>query len=82
MATRPGHRAPAPPAAGQPSMVYPVGDVRRRLRVPASMEEGSVNLVLVHGSYAGAWAWDLVRPELERRGHQVTAVRPSWSAIR
>jgi pimeloyl-ACP methyl ester carboxylesterase len=33
-----------------------------------------MNLVLVHGSYAGAWIWDLVTPELERRGHRVTAV--------
>jgi pimeloyl-ACP methyl ester carboxylesterase len=24
--------------------------------------------------YAGAWIWDLVRPDLERRGHRVTAV--------
>jgi pimeloyl-ACP methyl ester carboxylesterase len=33
-----------------------------------------VNLVLVHGSYAGGWIWDLVRPGLEGRGHRVTAV--------
>jgi pimeloyl-ACP methyl ester carboxylesterase len=33
-----------------------------------------LNIVLVHGSYAGAWIWDLVAPELERRGHRVTAV--------
>jgi len=33
-----------------------------------------VNIVLVHGSYAGAWIWDLLTPELERRGHEVTAV--------
>jgi pimeloyl-ACP methyl ester carboxylesterase len=33
-----------------------------------------VNVVLVHGSYAGAWVWDLVRPKLERRGHRVTTV--------
>lgn len=33
-----------------------------------------MNIVLVHGSYAGAWIWDLVAPELERRGHRVTAV--------
>ncbi|MFI5225894.1 MAG: alpha/beta fold hydrolase [Candidatus Limnocylindrales bacterium] len=33
-----------------------------------------MNLVLVHGSYAGAWIWDLVRPHLEDRGHSVTAV--------
>jgi pimeloyl-ACP methyl ester carboxylesterase len=33
-----------------------------------------VNLVLVHGSYAGPWIWDLVRPGLEQRGHRVTAI--------
>ena len=33
-----------------------------------------MNIVLVHGSYAGAWIWDLVRPDLERRGHRVTVV--------
>lgn len=33
-----------------------------------------MNIVLVHGSYAGGWIWDLVTPELERRGHDVTAV--------
>src|SRR6476659_1267746 len=33
-----------------------------------------MNIVLVHGSYAGAWIWDLVRPHLERHGHRVTAV--------
>jgi pimeloyl-ACP methyl ester carboxylesterase len=33
-----------------------------------------MNLVLVHGSYAGGWIWDLVRPDLERRGHRVTVV--------
>ena len=33
-----------------------------------------MNIVLVHGAYAGAWIWDLVTPELERRGHLVTAV--------
>ena len=33
-----------------------------------------MNIVLVHGSYAGAWIWDLVRPHLERLGDRVTAV--------
>ena len=33
-----------------------------------------MNIVLVHGSYAGPWIWDLLRPELEVRGHRVTAV--------
>jgi pimeloyl-ACP methyl ester carboxylesterase len=33
-----------------------------------------VNIVLVHGSYAGAWVWDLARPLLEGRGHRVTAI--------
>ena len=33
-----------------------------------------MNVVLVHGSYHGAWCWDYLTPELERRGHRVTAV--------
>jgi pimeloyl-ACP methyl ester carboxylesterase len=33
-----------------------------------------VHLVLIHGSYFGAWSWDLLAPELETRGHRVTAV--------
>jgi pimeloyl-ACP methyl ester carboxylesterase len=28
---------------------------------------------LVHGAWHGGWAWDLVRPELEARGHTVHA---------
>jgi pimeloyl-ACP methyl ester carboxylesterase len=31
-------------------------------------------LVLVHGSYHGAWCWDRLAPELEPLGHTVTAV--------
>ncbi len=30
-----------------------------------------VNIALVHGSYHGAWCWDLLRTELERLGHRV-----------
>ena len=33
-----------------------------------------MDIVLVHGSYHGAWCWDLLRPELERLGHRVVAV--------
>ena len=33
-----------------------------------------MDIILVHGSYHGAWCWDLLRPELERRGHRVVAV--------
>jgi pimeloyl-ACP methyl ester carboxylesterase len=33
-----------------------------------------VDIILVHGSYHGAWCWDLLTPELERRGHRVLAV--------
>jgi len=32
-----------------------------------------MDFVLIHGSYHGAWCWDLVVPELERRGHRVAA---------
>ncbi len=32
-----------------------------------------MDIVLVHGSYHGAWCWDLLRPELERRGHRTIA---------
>jgi pimeloyl-ACP methyl ester carboxylesterase len=30
-----------------------------------------MDVALVHGSYHGAWCWDLLRPELERLGHRV-----------
>ena len=33
-----------------------------------------MDIVLVHGSFHGAWCWDLVRPELERMGHRAIAV--------
>jgi pimeloyl-ACP methyl ester carboxylesterase len=33
-----------------------------------------VDFVLVHGSYHGAWCWDLLVPELERLGHRAIAV--------
>ena len=33
-----------------------------------------MDIVLVHGSYHGAWCWDRLTPELERRGHRVTAM--------
>jgi hypothetical protein len=33
-----------------------------------------VNFVLVHGSYAGPWVWELLQPHLERLGHRATAV--------
>ena len=33
-----------------------------------------VTFGLVHGSQHGAWCWDRVVPELERRGHDVVAV--------
>ena len=33
-----------------------------------------MHLVLIHGSYFGAWCWDLLRPELEALGHRVTAI--------
>jgi pimeloyl-ACP methyl ester carboxylesterase len=30
-----------------------------------------MDVALVHGSYHGAWCWDLLQPELERLGHRV-----------
>ena len=30
--------------------------------------------VLVHGAWGGAWCWDLLVPDLERRGHRTIAV--------
>ena len=30
-----------------------------------------MDIALVHGSYHGAWCWDFLQPELERRGHRV-----------
>ncbi len=30
--------------------------------------------VMVHGAFHGAWCWDLLRPELERLGHDVVAM--------
>jgi pimeloyl-ACP methyl ester carboxylesterase len=33
-----------------------------------------MDIALVHGSYHGAWCWDLVRPELERLGHRVVTM--------
>jgi pimeloyl-ACP methyl ester carboxylesterase len=33
-----------------------------------------MDIALVHGSYHGAWCWDLLRPELEKLGHRVITV--------
>lgn len=33
-----------------------------------------MDIALVHGSYHGAWCWERLRPELERRGHRVIAM--------
>jgi pimeloyl-ACP methyl ester carboxylesterase len=33
-----------------------------------------MDIALVHGSYHGAWCWDLLVPELERLGHRVTTI--------
>jgi pimeloyl-ACP methyl ester carboxylesterase len=30
-----------------------------------------MDIALVHGAYHGAWCWDFLRPELERKGHRV-----------
>lgn len=34
-------------------------------------EQNGLRYCLVHGSWHGGWCWDLVRPELETRGHEV-----------
>lgn len=31
-------------------------------------------IALVHGAFHGAWCWDLLRPELESRGHRTAAM--------
>jgi pimeloyl-ACP methyl ester carboxylesterase len=33
-----------------------------------------MDFVLVHGAYHGAWCWDLLVPELERRGHRAVSI--------
>jgi len=33
-----------------------------------------MDFALVHGSWAGAWCWDRLTPELEARGHRVVAM--------
>ena len=33
-----------------------------------------MEFVLVHGAYHGAWCWELLAPELEKRGHSVLTV--------
>jgi pimeloyl-ACP methyl ester carboxylesterase len=37
-------------------------------------QTASTHFLLVHGSWHGSWCWDLLRPELEQRGHRVTAI--------
>jgi len=39
-----------------------------------SISRSAREYVLVHGMSHGAFAWDLLRPHLERRGHRVVAV--------
>jgi pimeloyl-ACP methyl ester carboxylesterase len=34
----------------------------------------SLDLILVHGAWHGAWVWDRLRPVLERAGHRTLAV--------
>jgi len=33
--------------------------------------DAPADVVLVHGAYHGSWCWELLRPELESRGHRV-----------
>jgi pimeloyl-ACP methyl ester carboxylesterase len=33
-----------------------------------------MDIVLIHGSFHGAWCWEPVRPHLEQRGHRVIPV--------
>ena len=34
----------------------------------------AMHFVLVHGAYHGAWCWDMLRTELEAKGHATSAV--------
>ena len=34
----------------------------------------AMHFVLVHGAYHGAWCWDMLRTELEAKGHDTSAV--------
>lgn len=43
-------------------------------QAPPARYDAAMDIVLVHGSYHGAWCFDLLRPELERRGHRVFAM--------
>lgn len=41
---------------------------------PSAVPSHEMDIVLVHGSFHGAWCWDFLRPELERLGHRVITV--------
>jgi pimeloyl-ACP methyl ester carboxylesterase len=47
------------------------GNKGTRGRVPGGVEVTTFGLI--HGAWHGAWCWDLLRPELERRGHDSIA---------
>ena len=78
---RQARREPAAEIAGRAAL-GPIGRARRAMldrerRASAAWrtQEGSrMDIALVHGSYHGAWCWDLLAPELERLGHNVITV--------
>lgn len=41
---------------------------------PITAPDKSKTYVLVHGAFQGAYAWQLVKPELEKSGHKVIAI--------